>query len=110
MNHEVVVLSRDSRSGGFHCQTTPVLAGQWRRPFEAGVKLLIMAPVLCLQDWGIVESCRQRSRQGHSILVETAGEFRCRLRGELACRLATVPSPLGNHPPCLHIHAEVTLA
>ena len=46
-------------------------------------------PLLCLQDWGLVESSRERSRQGHSIQVETAGEFRCRPRGELACRFTS---------------------
>ena len=46
-----------------------------------------MAPLLCLQDWGLVKRSWERSRQSHSIQVETAGEFRCRLRWELACRL-----------------------
>ena len=38
-------------------------------------RLLNMAPLLCLQDWGLVESCWERSRLDHSIQVETADEL-----------------------------------
>ena len=49
-----------------------------------------MAPLLCLQDLGFVESIWERSLQAHSIQVESPGEFRCRLRGKLACRFTDV--------------------
>ena len=47
-----------------------------------------MEPLLYFHDWGLVESSWERCRLGHSIQVETPGEFRYRLKGELACRIA----------------------
>ena len=42
-----------------------------------------------LAELGIGRIEPSTHRQGHSIQVETVGEFRCRLRGELACRFTT---------------------
>ena len=49
-------------------------------------RLQNVTPLLCLHDWSLVESSRERSWHGHSVQVETVGEFRCLPRGEFACR------------------------
>ena len=46
----------------------------WNSGHRSGVLLL------SLRDMDLIESDWERSRQGHSIQVETVGEFRCRLR------------------------------
>ena len=53
-------------------------------------RLQSVEPLLDFQGWGSVASSRARSQQGHSIQVETASEFRYRLRSELACRFTRI--------------------
>ena len=66
-----------------------------------------MVPLLYLQDWGLVASSWERSWQALSIRVETAGEFRCRLWRELACRftLAKLMTPFNSMEALADQHA-----
>ena len=82
-----------------HCQMTSIFArlsdtclrqAMAQIPRGRKARLQNMAPILCLQDGDLAESILERGKRGYSIQVETAGEFRYRLGGEIACRFSPI--------------------